>query len=91
MSTTGTRHRGLFLNLRLDPNVLHQMVQYGFGHVHLADDAERTNLSVMHSRPAADIVFDMMEQRIRSAEFATDRIAVLGMLSGMNEFRSFEE
>ena len=67
-------------------NVVHEMVKRRLDAIHLRQDSKLTNLPMMMTRPTSNIITNVMERLIQSAELLLDGSSVMLVLSRMDVF-----
>ena len=68
----------------LHADVIHQVVQRRFNHIHLRQDAKLANLLTVVSRPSSHVILDMVEQRINSIQLRANGGSIVRVFSIMN-------
>lgn len=75
----------------LNSDVVHQVMQSGFDHVHFRQDAELTDLMMVMTRPASNVFLKVMEQSVHSVQLALNGSTIIGVLSIVNEFGHLQQ
>ena len=71
-------------------NIIHQVMQSGFNHIHLRKNTKLPNLKMLVAGPTANVVLNVMEQGIHAIQFALNCLTVVLVLGRMNVFGDFQ-